>query len=60
MYISGFDMVAITIALVALTILVITIAIANARITRSRDIWRRDYYDLQNYYEKQCQCSECN
>lgn len=60
MYLSTTDVIAVFIALVSSVTLVITTAIANARLTRSRDAWRRDYYDLQNYWEKQCQCSECN
>lgn len=41
MYLRELDIVAITIALVSLMALVITSAVANARLTRDRDYWRR-------------------
>ena len=41
MYLSNLDIVAITIALVSLMALVLTSAVANARLTRDRDYWRR-------------------
>jgi len=41
MYLSDLDIVAISLALVSLMALVITSAVANARLTRDRDYWRR-------------------
>lgn len=47
MYLSGLDMLAITIALVSLLTLTITSAVANARLTQDRDSWRREAILLQ-------------
>ena len=47
MYLSDLDLVAISIALVSLMALVVTSAVANARLTRQRDEWRRDAINLQ-------------
>jgi hypothetical protein len=43
MYITTGDMLAVIIALVVSTTLVITTALANARLTRSRDEYRKAY-----------------
>jgi hypothetical protein len=47
MYLTTLDMLAVMIALVVSVTLVITTALANARLTRSRDEWREAYYDLK-------------
>lgn len=47
MYITTLDMLAVIIALVVSVTLVVTTALANARITRSRDEWRSAYYTLK-------------
>jgi hypothetical protein len=47
MYITTLDMLAVMIALVVSTTLVITTAIANARLTASRDEWRQAYYSIK-------------
>ena len=51
MYLTTGDMLAVMIALVMSVTLVITTALANARITRNRDEWRKSYYALKNDYE---------
>jgi hypothetical protein len=40
---SACDLVALTIALTSSIIVIITTAIANYRLTKSRDYWRRQY-----------------
>ena len=50
MYLTATDLIALFIALVSSVTLVITTAIANARLTRSRDEWRKDYCDLLKGY----------
>ena len=47
MYITTLDMLAVMIALVVSVTLVITTAIANARLTASRDEWRQAYYAIK-------------
>ena len=47
MYITTLDILAVMIALVVSVTLVITTALANARITRSRDEYRVAYFDLK-------------
>jgi len=42
MYLSGYDIVAITIALVGAIALIITSASANARLTKDRNYWRNE------------------
>jgi biopolymer transport protein ExbB/TolQ len=49
MYLTTLDMLAVMIALVVSVTLVITTALANARLTRSRDEWRKAYYDYQSW-----------
>ena len=53
MYLSSWDMFAVIIALSVSLTLIVTTSVANARITRSRNAWRRSYYDLQDFYEKE-------
>jgi hypothetical protein len=60
MYLSTTDLLAVMIALVTSVTLVVTSAIANARLTRSRDNWRRDYYDLLDSIKNHCNCAECD
>jgi hypothetical protein len=45
MYLSTMDMLAVMLALVVSITFVITTAVANARLTASRDEWREAYYD---------------
>ena len=47
MYLSGYDIVAITIALVSAIALIITSASANARITKERNYWRNAYHNYK-------------
>jgi hypothetical protein len=47
MYLTTGDMLAVMIALVVSVTLVITTALANAKLTVSRDEWRKSYYDLK-------------
>jgi len=47
MYMSGYDIVAITIALVSAIALIITSASANARITKERNYWRNAYHNYK-------------
>jgi len=44
MYLTTGDLLAVMIALVVSVTLVITTTLANARLTRSRDEWRKAYY----------------
>lgn len=46
MYLSVLDLVAVMIALGVSVTLVITTALANARLTRSRDDWRQSYLQM--------------
>lgn len=45
MYITTGDMLAVIIALGISLTLIITTAVANARLTASRDYWRKAYHD---------------
>lgn len=47
---SAWDLVALTIALTSSLIVVITTAIANHRLTESRDYWRTQYQKLMTDY----------
>lgn len=47
MYLTTGDMLAVIIALVVSVTLVITTVLANAKLTISRDEWRKAYYDLK-------------
>jgi len=47
MYLTTGDMLAVMIALVVSVTLVITTVLANAKLTISRDEWRKAYYDLK-------------
>ena len=70
MYLTGWDMAGIMIALVVSLTLIVTTAIANARLTRSRDAWRKGYYDVTTIAKRliadaethasHCACSECD
>jgi hypothetical protein len=51
MYLYPSEVLGIMIILVVASTIVITTAIANARLTRSRDEWRTAYYNLKNDYE---------
>ncbi len=48
---SAGDLVALTIALTASLIVIITTAVANHRLTESRDYWRYQYDELKHYIE---------
>lgn len=58
MYLSSWDMFAVIIALSVSLTLIVTTSVANARITRSRNAWRKSYYDLAR--ELHCGCAECD
>jgi len=47
MYLTTGDILAVIIALVVSVTLVITTALANAKITRSRNEWRKAYYAVK-------------
>ena len=49
---SAWDLVALTIALTSSLIVVVTTAVANHRLTESRDYWRTQYQELKNYVEQ--------
>ena len=51
MSISSLDVLAVIIALTSA--LIITTAIANAKLTESRDYWRYQYHELKHYYENE-------
>lgn len=57
MYLQATDVIAVFIALVSSVTLVITTAIANARLTRSRNDWRTGYLELSKTH---CGCAECD
>lgn len=46
MYLTTLDMLAVMLALVVSVTLVVTTALANARLTRSRDDWRQSYLQM--------------
>ena len=48
---SAWDLVAVTIALTSSLIVVITTAVANHRLTESRDYWRYQYQELKHYVD---------
>jgi hypothetical protein len=50
---SAWDLVAVTIALTSSLIVVITTAVANHRLTESRDYWRYQYQELKHYIEQE-------
>lgn len=50
---SAWDIVALTIALTSSLIVVITTAVANHRLTESRDYWRYQYQELKHYIEQE-------
>jgi hypothetical protein len=47
MYLTTLDLLAVMIALVVSVTLVITTVVANARITQSRDYWRKAYHNYK-------------
>lgn len=53
MSISSLDVLAVIIALTSALTLIITTAIANAKLTESRDYWRYQYHELKHYYENE-------
>lgn len=50
MYLSTWDMLAVILGLAISIIFIITTGIANAKLTISRDEWRRAYYAEKAYY----------
>lgn len=48
---SAWDLVAVTIALTSSLIVIITTAVANHRLTESRDYWRYQYQELKHYLD---------
>ena len=48
---SAWDLVALTIALTSSLIVVITTAVANHRLTESRDYWRTQYQELKSQWQ---------
>lgn len=46
------DIVAITIALTVTVGLLVSTAIANYRLTESRDYWRNQYHQLKNHVDR--------
>lgn len=49
---TAWDLVALTIALTSSLIVIITTAVANHRLTESRDYWRTQYQELKHYVEQ--------
>jgi hypothetical protein len=49
---TAWDLVALTIALTSSLIVIITTAVANHRLTESRDYWRFQYQELKHYVEQ--------
>jgi hypothetical protein len=47
---SAWDLVALTIALTSSLIVIITTAVANHRLTESRDYWRNQYQELKSQW----------
>ena len=47
---TAWDLVALTIALTSSLIVVITTAVANHRLTESRDYWRNQYQELKSQW----------
>jgi hypothetical protein len=50
---SAWDLVALTIALTSSLIVIITTAVANHRLTESRDYWRYQYQELKHFMEQE-------
>jgi hypothetical protein len=50
---TAWDVVAVTIALTSSLIVIITTAVANHRLTESRDYWRYQYQELKHYIEQE-------
>lgn len=51
MYLTAWDLAGTTLALAISLTFIITTGVANARLTRSRDQWREDYYALLKAYK---------
>jgi len=47
---TSWDLVALTIALTSSLIVIITTAVANHRLTESRDYWRNQYQELKSQW----------
>ena len=47
---SAWDLVALTIALTSSLIVITTTAVANHRLTESRDYWRNQYQELKSQW----------
>ena len=47
---TAWDLVALTIALTSSLIVIITTAVANHRLTESRDYWRNQYQELKSQW----------
>lgn len=52
MYLSGWDLAGIILALAVSLTLIVTTTIANAKLTRSRDAWRKGYYQLHELHQR--------
>jgi hypothetical protein len=50
---TAWDLVALTIALTSSLIVIITTAVANHRLTESRDYWRYQYQELKHFVENE-------
>jgi hypothetical protein len=64
MYLSSWDMFAVIIALSISLTLIVTTSVANARLTRSRNAWRKSYYQAYEIMRMEsvhtCTCAECD
>lgn len=58
MYVSTWDIAGVMLALAVALTLITTCAVANARLERSRNAWRKAYYDIKDTH--QCHCAECD
>lgn len=50
---EAWDLVALTIALTSSLIVILTTAVANHRLTESRDYWRFQYQELKHFVENE-------
>jgi hypothetical protein len=50
---TTWDVIALTIALTSSLIVIITTAVANHRLTESRDYWRYQYQELKHFMEQE-------
>lgn len=67
MYLSTWDIAAVILALAVSLTLITTCAVANARLERSRNAWRKSYYEVKSGWDScttddchQCHCAECD